>query len=106
IGQLDVMKVLDAQAKGPRQPEWLSTHPHPATRIADIQKLLDTEYAYTQGNPAFVMKKAEYESQMLVPLRNLPPPPKAKEQPQDKEQTLLLDHPEMWCAECRTMAMQ
>jgi predicted Zn-dependent protease len=37
---LEVMKVLARAAGGQRQPEWLSSHPLPETRIAEIEEYL------------------------------------------------------------------
>lgn len=50
-GQLEVMQVLKAASGSGGQPEWMSTHPLPETRINDVQHLLDTTYAYTQSGP-------------------------------------------------------
>jgi predicted Zn-dependent protease len=99
IGQLRVMEVLLASAGGSRQPEWLSTHPHPESRIEDIHGYLAGQYAYTQNNPAYVMNEQEYEQRMLLPMRDLPPPPKA-------EETSLLDTPTLWCAHCQVASVE
>ncbi len=48
-GQLGVMKVLAEASKGPRQPEFLSTHPHPQTRIKAIEKKLQNKYKNSTG---------------------------------------------------------
>ncbi|MET0619308.1 MAG: M48 family metallopeptidase [Thermoanaerobaculia bacterium] len=37
---LEVMEILKQASAGPRQPEWLSSHPLPETRIAEIQEYL------------------------------------------------------------------
>jgi beta-barrel assembly-enhancing protease len=50
-GQLEVMQILKAAAGGGKQPEWMSTHPLPETRINDIQNLLNSIYAHTQSGP-------------------------------------------------------
>ncbi len=100
IGQLHVMEVLEAQSKGGRKPEWLSTHPYPESRIKAIKGYLAGKYADTQGNPAFVTNKEAYEQRMLLPLRNLPRPVK------DEEPVSFLDVPALWCGECRAMAMR
>jgi len=42
---LDVMKILKEASKGSRQPEWLSSHPLPETRIEEIQAELKEKYA-------------------------------------------------------------
>lgn len=98
IGQMRVMEVLLAASGDNRQPEWLSTHPHPESRIEAIRQLMGTKYAHTQDNPSFVFNRAEYEQRMLVPLRNLPPPP-------NTPSASLLSDPALWCAHCSTLAM-
>ncbi len=97
IGQLHVMEVLEAQATGDRQPEWLSTHPYPESRIDAIREYLSSAYANTQNNPAYVMNRAQYEQQMLLPLRNLPPAP--------EQSASLLNTPALWCSHCAPIAM-
>jgi predicted Zn-dependent protease len=47
---LDVMKILKEAARGSRQPEFLSTHPLPETRLREIQRILDERYP--QGIPS------------------------------------------------------
>ncbi len=39
-GMLGVMKILKEAAGGGKQPEFMSSHPHPDTRIATIEKFL------------------------------------------------------------------
>jgi len=39
-GMLGVMEVLKKAAGGGRQPEFLSSHPHPETRLATIDKFI------------------------------------------------------------------
>jgi len=76
IGQLRVMEVLRDQSKGASKPEWLSTHPHPESRIEDIRRYLEEEYPNTQDNPDYVMNREQYRQRMLTPLSKLPPVPK------------------------------
>jgi predicted Zn-dependent protease len=40
-GMLGVMQVLKEAAGSGRQPEFLSSHPHPETRLETIQKYLE-----------------------------------------------------------------
>ena len=47
---LDVMRVLQAQAKGGRQPEFLVTHPYPEHRMAAIDAEL--RHVYPNGIPS------------------------------------------------------
>lgn len=95
IGQRLVMEVLQA-ASGPRsQPEWLSTHPESETRIKRINELLQTEYAYTQNSPDYVMNEDAYERRMLARLNRLGPPAHGA------QSVSLLDTPVLWCSHCR-----
>jgi predicted Zn-dependent protease len=41
---LDVMTILKQAGQGSRQPEFLSTHPLPETRLAEIRATLDRDY--------------------------------------------------------------
>jgi predicted Zn-dependent protease len=41
---LDVMKILKEASRGSRQPEILSTHPLPQTRLKEIQEVLARDY--------------------------------------------------------------
>lgn len=48
--QIDVMKILrDASQGGGSQPEWLSTHPLPTTRIERVTKEVREKYADVRG---------------------------------------------------------
>ena len=71
-GQLQVMMILRDASKGGRsQPEWMSTHPMPETRIVQIEELLRTEYATAQnGNFA----EDRFRREFLAVLNTLPPP--------------------------------
>jgi len=52
-GMREVLEVLQEASAGNNPPEFLSTHPHPETRIKTVDRLLKEKYAYTQGNPEF-----------------------------------------------------
>ncbi|HEX8875249.1 MAG TPA: M48 family metallopeptidase [Phycisphaerales bacterium] len=67
-GQLQVMQILKAAAGSGKQPEFLSTHPLPDTRIKRIQELLATKYKDTQNNPAFKTGEAEFKARFLSKL--------------------------------------
>lgn len=64
-GQLEVMEVLAEAAKGARPPEFLSTHPHPETRIDRIERELRRRYAHTQNNPEFQRFPDRYRQRLL-----------------------------------------
>jgi predicted Zn-dependent protease len=94
-GQLEVMQVLASLSQGSSQPEFLSTHPDPEARVAQIQELLKTEYASTQGNDQFKEYKERYENQFLKVIRTLPPPPAPQE-----TGAIDLSQPATWCLTC------
>jgi|CXWL01.1.fsa_nt_gi predicted Zn-dependent protease len=71
-GSLQVMQILQQAMAGGRQPELLSTHPYPETRVERIQALLRTEYASTQNNPAFTLREPEFRTQFLAKLAATP----------------------------------
>lgn len=68
VGQMQVMQILKAASGGGKQPEFMSTHPLPETRIKRTQQLLDTTYKYTQNNPAFKTGEAEFKARFLSKL--------------------------------------
>ena len=41
---IEVMKILEANAGGARQPEFFSTHPNPGNRVAEIEKAIAERY--------------------------------------------------------------
>ncbi|MDF1869145.1 MAG: M48 family metallopeptidase [Phycisphaerales bacterium] len=98
-GQLEVMQVLAAESQGARQPEWLSTHPLPESRIDRINELLATQYADTQNNPSYVDNQARYKADMLDRLSKLPPAPEPSADEQAQANAYL--DPSLYCAECR-----
>jgi predicted Zn-dependent protease len=72
-GQLQVMEILAEASQGPRQPEWLSTHPLPETRIERIRELLGGEFQQAVANPANGLYPERFQSTMLSTLNSLPP---------------------------------
>ncbi|MCW5755120.1 MAG: M48 family metallopeptidase [Phycisphaeraceae bacterium] len=71
----DVMRILAEASSGQRQPEFLSTHPYPETRISQGNRLLANEYAHTQNNPNYGRFADRYQRQFLRYLAELPPSP-------------------------------
>lgn len=71
IGQLQVMEILKKEAGTPNQPEFLSTHPIPDTRIKRIQQIIETDYKYTQNNPQYKLNAEQFKTQFLPKLAAL-----------------------------------
>jgi predicted Zn-dependent protease len=107
-GQLEVMQVLAKLSQGSSQPAILSTHPDPAARIEQIQKLLSTEYASTQGNPAYQEFKDRYQVEFLEVIRTVPRPPKQKAAVEGVPAGALVDLRDAttWCGVCAAAARQ
>ena len=59
-GMLQVLEVLAEASEGSRQLEILSTHPDPQRRIKTVRKLLESEYAFTQGNPDYKTRAGRF----------------------------------------------
>lgn len=72
-GLVEVMEVFEELSGGGGQIAWLSTHPLTADRILEIRNTINSEYAYTQNNPQFVINRDAYQRHVLQPLRDLPP---------------------------------
>jgi predicted Zn-dependent protease len=68
------MRVLAELSSGPRQPEFLSTHPHPESRIEQIERLLASDYAAQRRDPAYVTGADRFRRDFLDPLSTLPAP--------------------------------
>lgn len=68
LGARMVQEVLAREGGGTKQPEFLLTHPYPESRIAQINKLLAGEYAYTQNNPDYNLYQQRYEAEFLSKL--------------------------------------
>ncbi|MEL7474491.1 MAG: M48 family metallopeptidase [Planctomycetota bacterium] len=112
-GLEQTMFILKEAAEGARQPEFLSTHPHPESRIEQAQKLIATAYAETQNNPDYKLHEGRYRDRFLARVAMLPP---ARHQGLDPNRVpiaaLALSHdpshhdvdwhdPISWCGVCR-----
>lgn len=96
VGMLQVMEILAAaSAGGQRQPEFFSTHPYPETRVKNLTRLIREEYPDFEDVTKYRIEAARFETQVLAPLRGLPPPRHgAQEQAHAGSGAL-------WCAHCQ-----
>ena len=63
--QRQVMEILLKASGGAKQLEILSTHPHPESRIRQIDDLIANEYAGTQNNPQYQLREQEFKTRFL-----------------------------------------
>jgi len=92
MGAIEVQNILAQASAGTRPPEFLSTHPYPESRIANLQNLIRGEYAFTQNNPQFQLHEERFRNSFLNRLAALPPAPDAS------FETLAVAD---WCGLCR-----
>ncbi len=75
VGQVQVMEVLRQASGGGRgQPEILSTHPLPSTRIDDLNKLIKKHYPNYADPAAYRFGQDAFNTAVLQPLAKLPAP--------------------------------
>ena len=98
-GQLQVMHILKDASSGASQPEWLSTHPLPQTRIEDIEALLADEFSAQVNNPANGLYRERFQSSMLSKLNALPAPPPMSLEDAQTIQRWLAEHTDCECHE-------
>ncbi len=60
---LEVLQILADASTGPRPPEFLSTHPHPESRLRTVRGLLDGPYHHTRNNPAFRKYRRRFQEE-------------------------------------------
>jgi predicted Zn-dependent protease len=98
-GAKQVMELLQSLSAGARQPEFLSTHPDPASRVAQIEQLLQGEYAHTQNNPEFALHEARFQREFLEVIKGLPRPVHHS-RADGGDVIAALGPPSTWCAHC------
>ncbi len=94
-GAYEAMGILAAEAgNAQRQPEFLSTHPYPETRLRQIQQRLQKQYPNALQDKKTRTFPGRYQSSMLSRLAMLPPAP-------DAGTALAIGPASVWCAVCR-----
>jgi len=90
VAQIQVMKVLKKEAGSGNQPEFLSTHPYPDTRIKRLRKLIKKKYPKYKNPAAYTFNFEPFKQNVLEPLKKLPPPkhdPNSKNKKQKHKQS-------------------
>ena len=99
IGQLEVMQILKAASEGARPPELLSTHPHPESRIANVQQKLAGPYATFINNPDYTENRERFQNIVANRLPDLPPAQHGSAQAGDltSEELFAQGNAHLWC---------
>ncbi len=73
VGMRQVMEILASLAGEGREPEFLSTHPYPETRIKLIDERMANEYASWQSRSTEGLKPAEFNTRFLSKIASVYP---------------------------------
>lgn len=104
-GSPQAMRVLGEATEGPRQAEWLSTHPLPTSRVERLTREVDDAYGDLIDDPAYGFYERRFLTEFREPLRALPPPapaPTALRQIEEAERRGITHA--LWCGVCREAA--
>jgi len=94
VGQRQLMQILADESQGGRSPEFLSTHPHPESRIEQIDGLLAGQYRNVTGSATHKLYEQRFRERFLDPVAALPP---AQADAGERRGVL---NPASWCALC------
>ncbi len=98
-GQLEVMRILQAAGRGARQPELLSTHPHPESRIANVEQHLAGPYAIQLADGSYAENRDRFQNIVANRIQNLPPARHGGQQASDltAEELFAEGNHGLWC---------
>ena len=94
-------KVLKrASGGGGGQPEFLSTHPLPDTRIRRVSRILEEDYAQEVADPNRIVGEVRFQREILPMLRRLSEA--GRDRPLTEGEKLLMASTDRgcWCAGC------
>ena len=74
VAQRQEMAILAEAAGVRRAPEFLSTHPHPESRINQINELPSSDYAALTGTPGVGLYESRFRQRFLNPIASVPAP--------------------------------
>lgn len=81
-GMVQLMQVLRDASGGGGGPEWLSTHPTPASRIDELEQMIDSRFPQATVSNGFGYYEDRFQQQAQSVLRSLPPAPQPQTQGQ------------------------
>jgi len=76
VGMLQLMEILKQAGGGTA--EWLASHPLPVTRINRVEAEIHKDYPGYADPGQYRFDQVQFERQVLKPLSQLPPVPKAR----------------------------
>jgi predicted Zn-dependent protease len=71
LGQVQVMEILRQAAAGGSPPEFLSTHPHPDTRIERLEQMIVSEYPAYDDPAVYSFNQQRFQRVVADELRQL-----------------------------------
>ena len=91
VGMVQLMKLFEAEAKGSGAGRvvWLSTHPLPKDRVANVGRIIREVYPDYDDPNKYHFNAEQYKAQVLDRLASLPPPkhdPKKQPEKQSEKQ--------------------
>ena len=100
-GMVELMQILkEASGGAGGQPEFLSTHPLPDTRIRRINRILKDDYAKQVADPSRIVGELRFQQEILPRLRALSDAGRDREPTEGEKILMASTNRSCWCAGC------